>query len=91
MQQIVEEIQKVHRQIDNFTESWVAEPERDEKKWKDMVEVFLLLSSLPRDSFPFMNREAEAKKRWELHLKGELPKAEDEFATKESGSSNANQ
>ena len=85
-QRLVNEIRRVHRAIDDYTEKWVNEPERDEQQWNKTVEAFIMLSDLPESTYDSMRKEAEGKKRWELHRKGEL--AEDEFAEE---STNANQ
>jgi hypothetical protein len=77
MDPFVEEMRKVSRLIDDYTERWAAEPESDDHKWKEMVDLFLAMSRLPPSSYDIILKDAEGKKRWELHLRGKL--SEDEF------------
>ena len=79
MNAFVEEMRDVMRAIDNFTEAWV-EGERDEQKWNAFVDIKLMLSRLPTESYDLVRGEAEGKKRWELHRKSLLEN--DEFEVK---------
>jgi hypothetical protein len=79
MDAFAQEMRDVIRAIDDYTEAWV-EGERDERKWKAWIDLKLMFSRLPPESYDFVKEEAENKKRWELHLKGLLEN--DEFEVK---------
>ena len=54
---------------------------------ENWVEAELVISGLDGSVHDFMKKEAEGKKRWELHLKGLLPQDEfggDEFGDRET-------
>lgn len=80
MQRLVNEMRRVHRTIDDYTEKWVAEPQRDEQQWNKTVEAFIHLSDLPESTYDSLRREAEGKKLWLMLRRGEL--SEDDFAEK---------
>ena len=77
MNEVAEEMRKVSRLIDDYTERWAVEPEPNELKWNEMVGILLKMSRLPASSYDIIIKDAEGKKRWELHVNGKL--ANDEF------------
>lgn len=80
MNPVAEEMRKISKLIDDYTERWAAEPEPDESKWNEMVGIFLKTSRLHPAIYDILIKDAEGKKRWELHLRGLLQN--DEFEVK---------
>ena len=76
-------MREVHKFLDDYTEEWAAEDERNELRWKNTVEAHLIISRLPKSLHDLMRKEAEGKRLWELFQRGIISDEEFTRQTKE--------